>query len=136
MAPDEAFEVRLWKEGQADHYGAAEPVRTTSATFNVAGAYGVQLGGGGHHLWTVAVVRINPYQRTGQEAPARVVMVQIGGGGGDNGGGATTRGASLPNTPTPSQTAGVGGVLGFGALLGGWLLSMWLITNDARQNWL
>lgn len=95
LAPDQAFEVRLWKEGQADHYGAAEPVRTTSATFDVAGAYGVQRGGSGRYLWTVAVVQINPYQRTGQEASPRAVTVQVGGGGGD------TPGAPPAWTPPP-----------------------------------
>ena len=79
LAANQAFEVRLWKEGESEHYGAAEPVRTTSATLDVAGAYGVQQSGSGRYLWTVAVVQINPYQRTGQEAPARVVTVQVGG---------------------------------------------------------
>jgi serine/threonine protein kinase len=97
LAPNQAFEVRLWKEGQPDHYGAAEPVRTTSATFDVAGAYGVQQGGSGRYLWTVAVVQTNPYQRMGQEAPARVVTVQIGGDGGGGGGGLP--GASPTWTP-------------------------------------
>ncbi len=83
LAPNQAFEVRLWKEGQPDHYGAAEPVRTTSTSFDVAGAYGVQRGGNGRYLWTVAVVQINPYQRTGEEAPARVVTVQFAGSGDD-----------------------------------------------------
>ena len=81
LAPDQAFEVRLWKEGQPDHYGAAEPVRTTHTTLDVAGAYGVQLGGSGRYLWTVAVVQINPYRRTGQEALLREVTVQVGDGG-------------------------------------------------------
>jgi len=81
LAANQGFEVRLWKDGQPDHYGAASPVRTTSATLNVASAFGVVKGWSGRYFWTVAVVQMEPYQRTGPEAPPRVVQVELGGGG-------------------------------------------------------
>lgn len=79
LAANQGFEVRLWKEGQPDHYGANEPVRSTSVTFDVKGAYGVQQGGAGKYYWTVAVVQLNPYQRTGIEAAPRTLHVQLQG---------------------------------------------------------
>lgn len=102
LAPNQAFEVRLWKEDQPDHYGAAEPVRTLSATLDVASAYGVLRGGSGRYLWTVAVVETNPYQRTGQEAPPRSVTVQVGG---DDGGGAPQPTRPGPD-PGPTRQSG------------------------------
>ena len=99
LAANEAFEVRLWKEGQPDHYGATGPVRSTSATFDVGGAYGVQQGGSGRYFWTVAVVQMDPYQRTGEEAPPRSITVELGGGGG--GGGGDGGGGGPGATPTP-----------------------------------
>lgn len=76
LGPNQAFEVRLWREGQADHYGAAEPVRVTSITVDLASAYAVQQGGSGRYFWTVAVVEVNPYRRIGAEAPARTLYVE------------------------------------------------------------
>jgi hypothetical protein len=78
LGPDYGFEVRLWKEGQPDHYGAAEPVNDTSVTINLRGAYGVTLGGEGAYWWTVAVVQRQPYAQVGAEAAPR--KLNIGGG--------------------------------------------------------
>ncbi len=80
LEANQGFEVRLWKDGQPDHYGAASPVRITSATLNVASAFGAMKGGSGRYFWTVAVVQMEPYQRTGPEAPPRVVQVELSGG--------------------------------------------------------
>lgn len=85
MAANEAFEVRLWKEGQPDHYGATGLVQGTTTTFDVGTAYGVQQGGSGRYFWTVAVVRTDPYQRTGEEAPPIPITIEVGGGGGGGG---------------------------------------------------
>ena len=82
LQPNQAFEVRLWKEGQSDHYGAAEPVRTTSAALNVQHAHGVQQGQNGAYLWTVALVEVNPYRQIGPEAPPSRVYIQVTAGGG------------------------------------------------------
>jgi hypothetical protein len=102
VAANQAFEVRLWKEGQPDHYGATGPVRSTSVTFDVGGAYGVQQGGSGSYLWTVAVVETSPYQRIGQEAQPNVLVVQIAGGGSDSGGSSGSAPGSEPTrTPRP-----------------------------------
>ncbi len=93
LSADQGFEIRVWKDGQPDHYGAADPVSGASANINVGGAYGVQQGGPGEYWWTVAVVQRAPnYQRIGAEAPPRRLIVSGGGGGG---GGAPTR------TPRP-----------------------------------
>ncbi len=78
LATNQAFEVRLWKEDQPDHYGAAEPVNGTSAIINVREAYGVQRGGNGRYFWTVAVVQRSPYQRIGPEADPRPIAVNVG----------------------------------------------------------
>ena len=81
LEPNQAFEVRLWKEGQPDHYGAAAPTRSPNLTIDVNGAYGVQQGGSGWFLWTVALVEVEPYRRIGEEAPPRAIFVQVDGGG-------------------------------------------------------
>ncbi len=90
LATNQAFEVRIWKEGQSDHYGATRLVRSTSVTFNVAGAYAVSKGGSGDYRWTVAVVPI-PYQPTGPEATPRMLRIELGGG------------ESGDATPTPTR---------------------------------
>lgn len=75
LPPNHGFEVRLWKENQADHFGAANPVSSTSLEIHFEGAYGVSLGGAGRYYWTVAVVQLQPYQRVGPEAPVRVIDI-------------------------------------------------------------
>jgi hypothetical protein len=82
LDPNQGFEVRLWRENQPEHYGAAAPVSETSATINVGGAYAVQQGGTGSYFWTVALVQRDPYVRLGPEAPPRVLLVTGAGGEG------------------------------------------------------
>jgi hypothetical protein len=83
LTADQGFEVRIWKEGQPDHYGAAEPVRDTRAVIDMRSAYGVRQGGGGAYFWTVALVRTAPkYARIGPEAPPRTLNIGSAGGGG------------------------------------------------------
>lgn len=94
MGPNQGFEVRIWKDEQPDHYGATGPVTTTSARFDVSGAYGVQRGGSGRYYWTVAVVQVNPYQHLGPEAPPRTLNFLTG----DNNGGPE------PTVPPPTPT--------------------------------
>lgn len=77
LTANQGFEVRIWKQGQPDHYGAAAPVRTTNASIDVRGAYGVRTGGSGDFLWTVAIVQLNPYQRIGPEAPPRRLAIHV-----------------------------------------------------------
>lgn len=81
LAANQGFEIRVWRDGQPDHYGASAPVTTTSATIGLTGSYGVQQGGNGRYFWTVAVVQLNPYRRIGPEASARVLIVELPGGG-------------------------------------------------------
>jgi hypothetical protein len=78
LAANQAFEIRIWQEGQPDHYGAAEPVRTTSVTIDVRTAYGVTQGGSGTYYWTVALVERDPYKRIGPEASPRTLAVSVG----------------------------------------------------------
>lgn len=78
LGADQGFEIRVWKDGQPDHYGAADPVNEMSLSINLQGAYGVQQGGSGEYYWTVAVVRKNPYERIGIEAPARPLNYSSG----------------------------------------------------------
>jgi hypothetical protein len=103
LAPNQAFEVRLWKDGQPDHYGATAPARSPSVTFDVNGAYGVQQGGSGRYLWTVALIETDPYRRIGQEAPARPITVQVSSAGDNdgNGGGGGDPGPVPTRTPEP-----------------------------------
>ena len=90
LAANQGFELRIWKDGQLDHYGAAEPTNNASLTINIPAAYGVQQGGSGAYFWTVAVVQRSPYKRVGPEAAPRQLQVQVGGGGGGGGGPAPT----------------------------------------------
>lgn len=98
LTANQGFEVRLWKDGQPDHYGAASPVRITSVRLNVTSAYGITQGGSGRYFWTVAVVQMEPYQRTGPEAQPRVVQIELGGGGQ---GGASPTATPFSRTATP-----------------------------------
>ncbi len=86
LEANQGFEVRIWRNGQPDHYGAASPVRANQVEIDVLGAYGVA-GAPGNYLWTVAIVQLDPYQRIGPEAPARELRVEAPGGGGENPGG-------------------------------------------------
>jgi hypothetical protein len=83
LEPTQGFEVRMWREGQPEHYGAAAPVANTAADIDVSGTYAVQQGGSGNYFWTVALVQRDPYKRLGPEAPPRVIQVSGGGGGSD-----------------------------------------------------
>jgi hypothetical protein len=85
LEPNQGFEVRIWREGQPEHYGAAAPVTETSLTTDVSGSYAVQQGGSGSYFWTAALVQRDPYARLGPEAPPRVLLVTVGGGGTDSG---------------------------------------------------
>ena len=60
------------------------------------GGFGLVKGGSGRYFWTVAVVQMEPYQRTGPEGPPRVVQVELGGGGQ---GGATNTPIVRPKRP-------------------------------------
>lgn len=86
------WEVRIWRDGQPDHYGAAAPlvmldtsrVVSFGRPIDVWGAYGVQQGGSGRYYWTVALVQIEPYKRIGPEAPPRTLNIGTSGGGGES----------------------------------------------------
>jgi eukaryotic-like serine/threonine-protein kinase len=79
LGPNEGFEVRMWKEGSADHPGVAPPIPYVADRNHI---YALEVGSirstpGVNYIptdawinvyWTVAVVQINPYRRTGPEA--------------------------------------------------------------------
>lgn len=91
MAEGWGFEVRIWQEGDPDHFGAFhagelmkyldhQPDSIYAVSFLVEGAYSVRLHGGGDYYWTVAVVQVEPYQRISLEAPPRKLRFVIPGG--------------------------------------------------------
>ncbi len=79
LAQNQAFEIRLWREGDPFHYGAHDArdsvntVRQVGDVYTVRlsldGVYGVNLHGEGDYLWTVAIVSLEPtYQDLNVEA--------------------------------------------------------------------
>lgn len=124
LGANQAFEVRIWKEGQADHFGAGDLVKTTSVTLDLNQATGVRQGGSGTYLWTVAVVQSSPYKRIGKEASPRTL--QIGG---------------VPPTPSRSAAPVIGpdALRRFASALGilsGSLLLAWLTLAGPLDAWL
>ena len=124
LTSNQGFEVRVWKDGQADHFGAAEPVRTTSVTVDLNQAAGVRQGGAGVYLWTVAVVQLSPYKRIGKEASPRTLT--IGG---------------VPPTPSRSAAPLIGPdtlqrFAAAGGILSGSLLLAWLYLGGGLEAWL
>lgn len=124
LTSNQGFDLRIWKEGQADHFSATEPVRTTSVTVDLNQTAGVRQGGGGDYLWTVAVVQVSPYKRIGKEAPPRTLT--IGG---------------VP--PTPSRSAApliapdtLQRFAAAGGILSGSLLLAWLYLGGGLEAWL
>lgn len=79
LTNDQGFEVRVWKEGQPSHYGAADIVAgdVRKLRIDLASSYGWQQGGNGLYFWTVAVVQRTPYLQIRQEAPARRIDIAI-----------------------------------------------------------
>lgn len=76
LSPNQAFEVRIWKEGQPTHLGAAEPVPSAQGgrwqqTIRVGDTPAVQQGGDGTYWWSVALVRRSDGARIGREASPR-----------------------------------------------------------------
>ena len=63
LAPNQAFEVRMWLVNTTEHNGLTGPVRGTSVEVDLSPVKS------GDYLWTVAVIEVNPYRRTGPEAP-------------------------------------------------------------------
>jgi hypothetical protein len=101
---NQGFEVRIWREGAADHPGAG-PVLTQSSggrwqqAIQVAGAEGVK-GQDGAYLWTVALVQASPYRRIGPEGTPRRLTYRSGAG--SSGPSATT--PAPTDTPRPTDT--------------------------------
>ena len=103
LPPEYGFEVRVWRQGVANHYGVHNAVldnqngnikRTGNNTYrldvDIKDAAGVK-GQSGEYLWTVALVQISPnYVDLGMEAepaPLRFEAGGSGGGGKEKGGG-------------------------------------------------
>jgi len=92
LAANQGFEVRLWRQGDAAHYGAAD-ARDVAKNLQTLGggryavalrldtAYAVTLGGAGDYLWSVAVVELNPYRAAGPESAPRTVHFSRATGG-------------------------------------------------------
>lgn len=74
LPADQAFEVRIWKEGQTAHLGAAQVVVQPEGgrwqqAIRVNDAPAVQAGGDGNYFWTVGRVRRVGEAPVGNEAP-------------------------------------------------------------------
>jgi len=63
LAPNQAFEVRMWLINTTEHNGITGPVIGASVEVDLSPIKS------GDYLWTVAVIQVNPYQRIGPEAP-------------------------------------------------------------------
>jgi serine/threonine protein phosphatase PrpC len=86
LPADQAFEVRLWQDGQADHLGAATPIQQPTngrwqQTIRVSDTPGVRDGGEGTYWWTVGLVRRATGARIGNEASPRRFVYRTGSGG-------------------------------------------------------
>ena len=69
----QAFEVRIWAEGQAEHQGAAEAKTALEQTIDLDVAPGIKANNsaGGEYLWAVAVIQVKPYNKIGRESEPR-----------------------------------------------------------------
>jgi hypothetical protein len=87
LAPNQAFEVRVWHDHDLFHYGAHDAaasraqVRQIDDTFvltlDLSGALSVQQHGPGSFFWTVGVVEVTPrYRALGREAPAQRFVLE------------------------------------------------------------
>jgi serine/threonine protein kinase len=101
LAPDQGFEVRVWREGEPPA-GAHDAVmdsksgqiqalgnNTYRLNINIKDAFGVK-GRSGEYLWTVVLIQITPeYKDLGIQAPPGRLRFEApgGGGGGKDGGG-------------------------------------------------
>jgi hypothetical protein len=85
LEPGLAFEVRLWREGSSEHLGASQlvspagvrdaPRQRYERVIDTSQTPAVKQNGGGTFRWTVAVVRSDPYERIGPEAPPRRIYI-------------------------------------------------------------
>jgi hypothetical protein len=92
LTANQGFEVRLWRQGDAAHYGAAD-VRDVVKNLQTLGggrfavalrldtSYAVTQGGPGDYFWSVAVVEVNPYRASGPESLSRTVHFSRATGG-------------------------------------------------------
>ena len=69
----QAFEVRIWAEGQAEHLGAAAATTDREQWINLDVPPGIEANkfAGGEYLWTVAVIEKATGARIGRESEAR-----------------------------------------------------------------
>ena len=72
LQPGQAFEVRIWKEGQ-EHKGAAEETTALELTINLDEAPGIKDNKNvdGEYLWAVAVIQRTTGARIGRESEPR-----------------------------------------------------------------
>lgn len=86
LPPNQAFEVRIWREGQTTHPGAAEAVQVPrdgrwQQAIRVSDTPIVRAGGDGSYWWTVGLVRRATGEQVGSEAPPRRFVYRTGSGG-------------------------------------------------------
>ncbi len=113
LGVNQGFEIRIWRNGDIDHYGAFDATELKKyvvragdqyvTSFPVEGAYSVQRGGGSDYLWTVAVVQIDPYLRLGPETEARPLKYALRGRSGGGGGQKDNKSKDKPDTDAPTE---------------------------------
>jgi hypothetical protein len=84
LGQNQGFEVRLWHAGDNTHFGAADaremakavqaqPGGHYSVALRLDTAHSVTLYGSGDYLWSVAIVRLDPYSDLGLESASRAL---------------------------------------------------------------
>jgi len=77
LKPEEAFQVLIWKEGGAEHLGAAEYTTQTEQKIDLDAILPAR-GGPGQYRWSVVVVSTGTGRRLSPEAdPWRLVYIGV-----------------------------------------------------------
>ncbi len=92
LSLDEAFQVLIWREGDAAHMGAAQPWATTQQTIDLDAVPRLINGGPGAYLWSVVVVdKITDQQLSPEATPREFIYL-----------GPAATVTPLPATPMPA----------------------------------
>jgi hypothetical protein len=87
LTGDQAFELRLWHDGDGSHFGAFDareleryverlPGAKYAARLGLDDAYSIKLHGSGDYLWSIAVVQLDPYTDLGLESAPLLIRYE------------------------------------------------------------
>ena len=87
LTRDQAFELRLWHDGDGSHFGAFDareleryverlPGAKYAASLGLDDAYSIKLHGSGDYLWSIAVVQLDPYTDLGLESAPLLIRYE------------------------------------------------------------